>query len=334
MPVSTACQQFSVDLLEPVDLIHGWDILDDGVFHHLLCLCESGLVGAALAAPCCCKNSRATLCRPGPKPVRTPLHLDGLPDNTVHQQMAVQESATVHDRARHLLSAVACTNGLIILGNPASSMTWLDELMRRWGHATAPFAAHASACWAKVWCFVSKKPHILALGLSCDRGPNTHESVVGVRLPDETYKSRLTAEYLVDLATALAGIIHQFTTCSGHHCPLSTWRDLLPPKLAWPYQRHRVEDGGGMRSSALCPGPLSISPWPMLRKMWFKRLCDSQHCLRIVAHIKKGDPRAPLSPTQLQPYMEDLLSAFQVHDNVRPTFPPQTLEAFSPVLAG
>ena len=126
-------QTVSVDLFDPVDLIHVWDILDDGIFHRLLCLCETecGLVGAALAAPYCCRHSRATLRRPGPKPVRTPLHLDGLPDNTVHQQLAVQESAIVHDRVRHLLSAVDRTNGFIILENPSSSMTWLDDLMWR-----------------------------------------------------------------------------------------------------------------------------------------------------------------------------------------------------------
>ena len=90
-----------------------------------------------------------------------------------------------------------------------------------------------------------------------------------------------------------------------------------------------------------CPGPLSISPWPMLRKTWFKRLCDSQHWLRLVAHIKKGDPRAPLSTTELQPYMDDLLSAFQVHENVDSVcqIPPGQpfrlkLEDFSLVLAG
>ena len=29
MPVSTACKALSIDLFEPVDLIHGHDILDD-----------------------------------------------------------------------------------------------------------------------------------------------------------------------------------------------------------------------------------------------------------------------------------------------------------------
>ena len=321
MPVSTACKRFSVDLLDPVDLIHGWDILDDDVFHSLIRLCESGLVGAALAAPYCSKHSRATLRRPGPKPVRTPEYLDGLPDNTIQQQLAVQESALVHDRARHLLSAVARSNGLIILENPSSSMTWswLDELMQHWVHTTAPFAAHASACkfdtnWAKTWCFVSNKPHIFAVAQLCDHAPHAHESVIGVRLPDGSFKSRLTAEYPDALAAALAQIIHQLTTCQNRHCSLDSWTNLLPPKLAWPILDRRVEDGGGLTSSALCAASLSIQPWPLLRKRWFQRLCDSKHCLKIVAHIQKGDPQNPLSADELTPYVEDLLSVFNLQD--------------------
>ena len=306
-------------LVDPVDLIHGWDILDDDVFHSLIRLCESGLVRAALAAPYCCKHSRATLRRPGPKPVRTPEQLDGLPDNTIQQQLAVQESALVHDRARHLLSAVARSNGLIILENPSSSMTWLDELMHHWVQTTAPFAAHASACkfdtnWAKTWCFVSNKPHIFAVAQLCDHAPHSHESVIGVRLPDGSFKSRLTAEYPEALAATLAQIIQQFTTCQNRRCSLDSWTELLPPKLAWPILVRRVEDGGGLTSSALCTGSLSIQPWPLLRKRWFQRLCDSKHCLKIVAHIQKGDPQNPLSAEELKPYVDDLLSVFQLQD--------------------
>ena len=198
-------------------------------------------------------------------------------------------------------------------------MTWLDDCMQRWVHTTAPFAAHASACkfgsnWAKTWCFVSNKPVIFAVAQLCDHGPRSHESVVGVRLPDGSFKSRLTAEYPVALATTLAQIIHQFTTCSDRHCPLDSWTNLLPPKLAWPLLGRRVEDGGGLTSSALCTGSLSIQPWPLLRKRWFQRLCDSKHCFKIVANIQQGLPDPPLSQDELKPYLDDLLEVFHLQD--------------------
>ena len=58
--------------------------------------------------------------------------------------------------------------------------------------------------------------------------------------------------------------------------------------------------------------PLSISPWATLRKKWFQRLCESRDCSKIVAHLKKGDPAAPLLTLELQPYLTDLLSVFNV----------------------
>lgn len=54
-PVSVAVRALHADSIEPVDLIFGQhcDLLDDGVFHNVLDLAASGLVGAALAAPYC-----------------------------------------------------------------------------------------------------------------------------------------------------------------------------------------------------------------------------------------------------------------------------------------
>ena len=186
MPVSMACKKLSIDVFEPVDLIHGQDILDDDKFFHILKLAESGLIGAAVAAPYCCKHSRATLRRPGPRPVRTPEFMDGLPTNTTLQQLAVQESSIVHDRARLLLSAVARNNGIVVLENPATSMTWLDSHMVHWVHSIAPFVVQASACcfgtnWAKTWCFVSNKPQISALGQLCPHPQGTARRIIQIQ---------------------------------------------------------------------------------------------------------------------------------------------------------
>ena len=51
MPVSTAVQALAGDRVEPVDLIHGLDLLEDDTFESLLRLASSGRIGAALAAP-------------------------------------------------------------------------------------------------------------------------------------------------------------------------------------------------------------------------------------------------------------------------------------------
>lgn len=97
----------------------------------MLRLASSARIGAALAAPHCSKHSR---------PDRTPEYLDGLPSNTIQQQLAVQESAVIHDRARILLSAVDHHAGLVILETLSTSMTL------RLGPLHCPFAAQACAC--------------------------------------------------------------------------------------------------------------------------------------------------------------------------------------------
>ena len=320
MPVSSACRLLQIDVFEPVDLIHGHDLLDDEVFHDILMLAESGMIGAALAAPYCSKHSRATLRRPGPRPVRTPSHLDGVPDNTVDQQLSVQESSISHDRARMLLSAVDRQNGLAILENPSSSMTWLDEWMCNWVHTVAPFAAHASACqfgqdWAKTWCFVPNKSQIEGVARSCDHPPGTHESVVGVRLPGGSFKSRLTAEYPQPLAATLAQIIAEFTTLSGQVQSLCSWRQTLPHKIQWPDSPHRIEDGGGLPSSALSVVPRGVSLMKELRMKWFRRLSDTQDCLRIVAKLQTGHPGPPMNGDELQPYLMDILEVLGCESN-------------------
>ena len=236
MPVSAACKLLQIDFLEPVDLIHGHDVLDHDKFHSLLALAESGFVGAALAAPYFSSTAVLRWRRPGPLTVRTPSFLDGGPSNSVDQQLAVQESSIIHDRQ----------NGLVILENPASSMTWLGDLMHHWVHTVAPFAAHASACnfgtdWAKTWCFVANKPQIASVAQSCNHPPGSHESVVGVRLPDGTFKSRLAAEYPKPLADALASIIVEFTTHAGQVQLLADWPTLLPENLQWPDYSYRID---------------------------------------------------------------------------------------------
>jgi hypothetical protein len=147
--------------------------------------------------------------------------INGLPDNTPQQQLAVEESAAIHDRSRVLLSAVDQHSGLVILQNPATSMTWDDPLMYHWVQAVAPYAAQACACmfdrdWLKAWMFVSNRPDIFAMARSCPHPPGSHQQIAGVRLPDGTFMSRITAEYPPELARVLATIISQYvTTGSG-----------------------------------------------------------------------------------------------------------------------
>lgn len=213
----------------------------------------------------------------GPAPVRTPEFLDGLPSNSTQQQLAVQESTTIHDRAHILVFYLQLTIMLAwsfwkILRR---IMTWDDSLMFEWIHAVTCFAAQACACqfgkdWAKSWMFVSNRPDINFVARSCTHPPGTHEMVVGVRLPDGSFKSRLTAEYPAQLATALAAVIRPFLTTRSPVLRVVDWQSILPSKPTWPQPPGRVEDGG-LPSTALHMAPQQHDLLVALRlRLWYR----------------------------------------------------------------
>ena len=194
--------------------------------------------------------------------------------------------------------------------------------MVHWVHSVAPFLAQASACcfgadWAKTWCFVSNKPQISisVLAQLCPHQPGTHEQIVGVRLPDGSFKSRLTAEYPAQLAATLASVIQHFTTHGGQEVKLDSWPSLLPSRLSWPAPAGRVEDGGGLSSSALSIQPCSRGVLDALRLKWFQKLLDTKDCLKIMAKLQKnGVSEPPLDEVSLPPYLLDLLEVLGISD--------------------
>lgn len=313
-PVSAAIAARCGNRFQPVDLIFGpqFDLLNDDAFFHLTKVAASGIIGAALAAPYCRDHSSAKLIQPGPQPIRTPDHLDGLPHNTSDQHWDVQLSATMHDRCRLLLSLVEASGALVILENPVSSMTFLDDLMVRWLQTVAPFGAQAFACrfgadWKKRWLFMSNHPSIHALGLDCNHPSGSHTNVAGVRLPDGTWLTQKTAEYPQLLADALADIIMPWITPGGMVLSLQSWQTALPAKLVWPDRAVRIEDGGGTSSTALHVFPQAHDPLGLLRTAWLKRLCDGHWPLKIMAALASGKPGSPLTSDELKPFTQDLL---------------------------
>ena len=72
------------------------DLLDDGPYEALLRISASGKVGYGAASPSCCEYSRLKLRQDdGPKALRSPEHLSGLPNLTAWEHQRVQESFTI-----------------------------------------------------------------------------------------------------------------------------------------------------------------------------------------------------------------------------------------------
>ena len=126
--ISQAAMEMGLDRFEPFDIMINpeHDILNDEVFHSLLKICWSGIVGLITLAPPCKEYSRLKLRPGGPPALRTPEHMQGVPWNTKHQQQQVNESKAIHARGRALFQAVARRGGIAIHEQPPSSMAWLE----------------------------------------------------------------------------------------------------------------------------------------------------------------------------------------------------------------
>lgn len=253
--------------------------------------------------------------------------LEGLPGNTFEQHLAVQTSAIMHDRCRHLLSLIEASGGLVILENPPSSMTFLDELMLAWLHAVAPFGAQAFACrfgmnWKKRWLFMSNHPSIHDVGLDCCHDKSSHAHVAGVRLADGSWLTQKTAEYPVALAEALATIILPWVSQNGELLQLHNWEEALPPKLTWMDHPARIEDGG-LSSTARHIHPIGPDRFQLLRKQWLSRLCDEKWPYRILVAMQAQDQLSPLTETALTPFLKDVLEIFGLEPSILDVTPGQ-----------
>ncbi|CAE7378217.1 unnamed protein product, partial [Symbiodinium necroappetens] len=317
-PVTSAIQSLRRDCFPPVDLIidASRDTLDDAFFDLLCRIADSGLVGAALAAPVCSKHSILRMRPGGPKPLRDFEHPTGRPDLNWDDSTQLQESALLHDRTRLLLSRVSASGGLIILENPASSLTFHDPLMMSWIESEAPFCAQVASCmvgasFSKAWMFVSNQPCILDLACICTHASGTHASFVGKR-DGAGFLSRRTAEYPDELAASLARLCAPFLTDLGPCREFSQWRALLSSDPAWIVHSCRVEDGGGTTSAACWLRPPSEDVLHDLRHRWSHRLFNTGLCLRIAAHLQLAPKEPPLSAAEVAPFLQDIFDTFQV----------------------
>ena len=71
----------------------------------------------------------------------------------------------------------------------------------------------------------------------------------------------------------------------------------------------RIEDGGGVTSTALkCQLP-DKDPLSQLRARWLDRLCTSKDCLKISHALSQGLDSDPITAEELKPYLRDLLQS-------------------------
>ena len=282
-PVTLAATSLGLDCFEPFDLDGdtAHDILDDVVFEALLRLCWSGIVALIVLAPPCKEYSRLKLRPGGPKALRTPQYMDGVPGLSLSQRKKLLDSKTIHDRGRALFRAVVSKGGVGIWEQPPSAMSWLEEAnfqMLR-DHQCALVwvdACRRNKAFSKSWAFGCNSSKIRALEARCNHSYK-HQSIAGVK-EQGVYLSTLTAEYPPSLALQLAqeGSVKQAPSDKHCHCtPIS------PEPSHW--------RPAGSRPATVqewcCPKP--EHPLQAVARPWLHWMHERKLVPRILAHIKK-----------------------------------------------
>ena len=220
-PLSNAVLELGLDCFGPFDfaLHETHDILDDRVFQVMLRLAYSGFIGIAWGAPPCKEFSRLKLKRPGPKALRTPEFMDGVPGLSTAEQARVDANTAIHSRFRAILRGVVSTAGQAGMEQPPSAMSWLQgdniDMLREW----AAHCSYVAACshgmnYYKSWALCASFESIAQLASVCTHPAGSHSTIAGARHGDK-YVSELTAEYPPSLAHGMAKLFAPCATNQG-----------------------------------------------------------------------------------------------------------------------
>ena len=136
----------------------------------------------------------------------------------------------------------------------------------------------------------------------------------GLRLSDGTFYSRLTACYPQLLADALANIFVRFLTTHATQLTLSSSASSLSSTFQVQTLAQRVEDGGGLISTAVWHHPQAPNTLGGLRKQWTTRFLNTGLHKQILAHFSTGSKAPPLSGDQFQPFLDDVRDFFNLSD--------------------
>ena len=308
-PLSSSLKKFDCDVCTFDILVHSEDdLLDDNRYELLLRLACSRQVAYSAGSPSCNEYSRFKLRPGGPMALRTPDQLDGIPGLTFSQQLKVQSSATMLSRV------VTCSGGHSHLEQPANAMSWLEPEVQSYISNVGTHCIMIAACAYnmdvnKAWIFSSSFASLRKLGTTCSHPQGTHQSIIGTRHPDGSFRSRDTAQYPSDLCDAFAAVVHHLFSKHSVDAPCDQFVSFLSTK-----DRNAplfCEDGGGIPSQPdwSKSGRCHQDIFKDLRSKFFNSILDRKLHLHFLAHVASKHPTAPFSAEDVA-FFSSLISEF------------------------
>ena len=250
----------------------------------------------------CKEFSRLKLRKPGPKALRTPEYMDGVPGNSPAEQAKVDASTEIHKRSRQVLRTARQSGSHTGFEQPPSSMAWLQHDNITLLQELCAHCAHVSACQHgldiyKSWAFCASFPSVASLACTCTHPPGQHQSIANVKVSG-SYLSAHTAEYPASLAKQLASLMAPFCSSFGHSlASLSSFSNLLPEPTV--HRRPPVCDGAGMNSSADHSFPAeNASPLQDVVTHWLQYAEQRGMSQSIISHLCQAVDDHPLTEAQ------------------------------------
>lgn len=247
------------------------------------------------ASPSCGEYSRLKLRDgPGPRALRTPDHLQGIPDLTPIELQRVQESFLMLRRCLVSLQLVFQSGGHVHLEQPSNAMSWLESETQDFLRCIGAFCVCVAACAYgidiyKTWMFASSLSTIVSLGAVCTHPPDSHESIQGNRDEFGNFRSRATACYPQPLADKFAGVITPLLPLVHLDIPWQDNRLIISPKTLthFPFAQ---EDGGGLPSHPDWSQGERDEPdfLRSLRRSWMHRIVSHKLRKHLQTHLATG----------------------------------------------
>ncbi|CAL1156897.1 unnamed protein product [Cladocopium goreaui] len=271
----------------------------------LLRVASSGQVGYGAASPSCCEYSRLKLRDDdGPKALRSPEHLSGLPNLTPWELQRVQESFMMLSRCVEVLTLVFQAGGHVHLEQPLNAMSWLEKVVRQFLQLIGASCINVAACAYemdiyKAWMFASSFTGLRPLGLRDDSG---------------AFASRATAQYPQKLAQLFANLVDPLLDTSGLDLQWSYLDALMPTKQLSEYPFSQIDGGGAFSYPDWSQDNRQEHDWfKTLRTSWMNRIISERLDKILLAHVASGNPSPPFSVEILTPFKADLEQFLEAH---------------------
>lgn len=285
-----------------------WKSFQNDFAEQLLRFCASGKSAYIACSPCCSEYSRLKLNPgPGPKPLRTPSNLGGVPGLSVLDTVKLQNSFLQLSRGVQCLQVGFCAGFHGHLEQPPNAMSWEEEIVQGWIREARCSCINLPACKfgmdvSKSWLFATSLDSLQQMSGLCEHPRDSHSSIAGTKDASGVYLIKRTAQYPPALAQAFAEIVSPIISGPKESLTLDKVMRMIPVKsLSDPPQAFK--DGGGLFSFPDWSYPRSSTGdlFHDLRQKFFKLILDNSFHKRIICHFHRHDASPPFSSQELEP---------------------------------